>query len=126
MARILVVDDQPHVTLCLSLFLTRRNHEVVRANDGNAALELLRSESFDVMITDVDMPGLDGLSLVAHEDEISRLRGVIVLTGRTDYEEITSLESSTTIHVAPKPLSPTRISDLVTKLVEKEAGAVHF
>jgi DNA-binding NtrC family response regulator len=123
MARILVVDDQPHITLCLEVFLRREGHEVMRAGDGRSALRLLRAESFDVLITDVDMPGLDGLSLIGHQDVVARLRGIVVLTGRTDYEKIAAIREQVAVHVAPKPFSPTSISGLVAELVSHAAQA---
>jgi DNA-binding response OmpR family regulator len=122
-ARILVVDDQPHVTVCLSVFLAKQGHEVTRAHDGKGGLRLLREEPFDLLITDVDMPELDGLSLIAHEDAVSQLRGVIVLTGRTDYEEIAAMRAHAAVHVSPKPFSPSRLCELVARLLADDADA---
>ena len=83
MARILVVDDQPHMTYLLGVHLGKAGHEVSTAADGESALELLRAESFDMAIVDVAMPKMDGLTLISHREVIDPLKGVIVLTCRT-------------------------------------------
>ncbi|RME39152.1 MAG: response regulator [Planctomycetota bacterium] len=114
MARILVVDDQPHWTLCLEVFLSRQGHEVTRASDGVAALRMFQHRSFDVLITDVDMPNMDGLTLVKQATEKHRLKGVIVLTGRTDFETVAAATlPASPVQVLPKPISPSRLATLV-------------
>jgi DNA-binding NtrC family response regulator len=120
MARILAVDDQPHMTWVIANWLGKHGHEVVRAFDGAAAAERLRGESFDLLITDVDMPRMDGLSLLSERDAIDRLRGVVVLTGRQDYKELGSIYGKDKIHILPKPFSPSRLVQLVDKLLSDE------
>jgi two-component system, OmpR family, response regulator MprA len=60
--RVLVVDDEPEVRLSLRRALELESYDVVCAEGGEAALELLHSERFDVVILDVNMPKLDGLA----------------------------------------------------------------
>ncbi len=78
---ILVVDDEPLQLEALSRFLQRNGFDVGAANDGLGALELLESRRFDVVITDLNMPHLDGLELL----EMIKLKdpeaAVIVLSG---------------------------------------------
>jgi len=113
MARILTVDDQPHITACLKIFLQRHGHEVHRACNGVLALERLRNESFDVLVTDVDMPEMNGLDLIAHEDAVRDLRVILVLTGRTDYKKLAALQKDPHVHLAPKPFSPSTIASQI-------------
>jgi len=120
MARVLAVDDQPHMTYVIATWLTENGHEVVRASDGAAALELLRAEPFDVLITDVDMPRMDGLSLLSHRDAVDQLRGVVVLTGRHDYKELNPSCCSEKIRLLPKPFSPSGLAQLVEQLLSGE------
>jgi two-component system nitrogen regulation response regulator NtrX len=61
MPRILVIDDDPDVRGSLGKILTRAGYEVVAAADGRAGIELQHKEPADVIITDIFMPGLDGL-----------------------------------------------------------------
>lgn len=72
--RILVVDDDPDLSLLMSLFLRKRGHEVVTASDGLQALEAIRAEVPDVVVLDWNMPRLDGLGLA------TAVRGELGLT----------------------------------------------
>src|SRR5438552_6763369 len=60
-ARILVVDDAPQVRRVLRATLTAEGYTVSEARDGGEALELFATEPFDIILLDVNMPGIDGL-----------------------------------------------------------------
>ncbi|MBT6119787.1 MAG: response regulator, partial [Rhodospirillaceae bacterium] len=64
-ARILMVEDETAVANELSQFLMRRGHRVTPASNGGEAMERLADAAFDLVITDIRMPGLDGRSLIA-------------------------------------------------------------
>ena len=117
MAKILVADDQPHMSYLLWLLLTKSGHQVARAADGCAALKLLRRQSFDLLITDVEMPHMNGLTLITHRDVIDPLDGVIVITAGCDFAKIQAANCAENVHVAPKPFSPSTLLRLVEKLV---------
>ena len=63
MARVLVVEDEAAVRTFVARALAHTGHEVETANDGLAGLARLNAEPFDLMITDIVMPGLDGIEL---------------------------------------------------------------
>lgn len=63
MARILLVDDEPDTLTVASLLLSLAGHEVHGASSGAAALRLSASSTFDIVITDWMMPGIDGIEL---------------------------------------------------------------
>lgn len=63
---ILVVDDDPHIVDILAELLTDEGYAVRRAHDGQAALDEIRRESPALIVTDVMMPKLDGVSLTKH------------------------------------------------------------
>ena len=62
---ILIVDDEMHITHVLAFKLEREGFGVVVANDGETALELARAQSPDLIITDLQMPIMDGLEMCA-------------------------------------------------------------
>lgn len=64
MARILTVDDSPSVRQLVAATMQRAGHEVDQVADGNAALALAQKVTFRVIISDVNMPGMDGITLV--------------------------------------------------------------
>ncbi|HUI59815.1 MAG TPA: response regulator [Steroidobacteraceae bacterium] len=64
MARILAVDDSPSMRQLVKLTLVAGGHEVDLATDGVEALEVADRQRFDIVITDVNMPNMDGITLV--------------------------------------------------------------
>ena len=66
MAVILVVDDEETVRNLLREFLEMDGHRVLQAEDGEEALDVLHRESVDLLITDMAMPKMDGLTLIHH------------------------------------------------------------
>lgn len=80
-ARVLVVDDEASIRELLSKTLALAEYEVDTASDASVALERVRVADYDLMIADLKMPGMDGLTLVR---EVKRLRTelpVIIITG---------------------------------------------
>lgn len=66
MAKVLLVDDNGSVLLTLAIALRRHGHVVTIAVDGFAALQELKADTFDALVSDVRMPGLMGPELAAH------------------------------------------------------------
>jgi len=64
MARILAVDDSPSMRQMVSVALAQAGHDVASASDGVEALKIAGAERFDLVITDVNMPNMDGITLV--------------------------------------------------------------
>ena len=62
--KILVVDDEQSMTQFLGIVLRKEGYNVTTANNGRDALEKVRAEAFDVVITDIKMPGMDGIQLL--------------------------------------------------------------
>lgn len=77
--RVLVVDDSMEVRELERKLLTYRGYDVVTAGDGIDAWHALRSGTFDLVLTDVDMPLLDGLRLIRRIRKDLRLRGLPIL-----------------------------------------------
>ncbi len=86
MARVLVVDDEEGVRQVLSAFLAAENHSVRTAATADEALGLLTREDFDVVISDIVMPGKGGLDLLELVHELAPQTRVILITGKPTYE----------------------------------------
>lgn len=81
MARILVVDDEPDVRMYVERALRIDGHEVTATFDGFAALAALREKSYDLLLTDIAMPGMDGISLsLQTERDFPNMR-ILLMTG---------------------------------------------
>ncbi|HMG54261.1 MAG TPA: sigma-54 dependent transcriptional regulator [Kofleriaceae bacterium] len=78
MSSVLLVDDEPGVLFTLSELLTERGHRVIEARSGDDALRKL--EEADTVLTDLSMPGMDGLELVTHIAQRDPTLPVILLT----------------------------------------------
>ena len=61
MARILVIDDDRNVLATIKLLLEREAHDVVASPDSRTGLDLFEASSFDLLIVDIFMPGMDGI-----------------------------------------------------------------
>ncbi|MDX9752677.1 MAG: response regulator, partial [bacterium] len=77
---ILVADDEINSRQGLGKFLASDTRRVDLAADGREALEKLQKRSYDVLITDIRMPEMDGMTLLQKAKEIDSSLGVIVLT----------------------------------------------
>ncbi len=86
MINILVVDDEEPFRRLLKKELARKGYSVEVAPDGSEALRLLRDRSFDVILLDVVMPGVDGISLMKQLKEEPGAPAIIVLTGKATVE----------------------------------------
>src|SRR5512146_2470001 len=86
MINVLVVDDEEPFRRLLKKELTRKGYAVEVAPDGSEALRLLRDRSFDVILLDVVMPGVAGISLMTTLKEDSGAPAIIVLTGKATVE----------------------------------------
>jgi len=81
---VLVVDDNPEVLVVVSLALEVFGYRVTPALNGLKALEILRDKTFDLMVTDLKMDGLDGIGLLKKTKELYPSTKVILMTGFYD------------------------------------------
>jgi two-component system cell cycle response regulator CpdR len=79
--RILVVDDEPWSLEFICDFLRKEGYEVTQANDGAEAIELMENSQFDLVLSDVRMPHLDGVALVEHVRSKIPTLPIILMTG---------------------------------------------
>lgn len=83
---LLVVDDETNIRLTLKTLLTRAGYDVITASNGEEAVALLHQRSFDLLLVDLQMPGIDGMQVVAAARECQPDSAVIVLTGHGSLE----------------------------------------
>ena len=79
--RILIVDDEPQVLEVLAKTLSSADYEVDTVADGPTALEYLQNNSYDLLVTDLKMPGMDGLAVIRETRRKFGDLPVIVITG---------------------------------------------
>lgn len=81
MARILIVDDYEPLRSMLGAMLDRVGHETITVSDGEEAVEVFHSEEIDVVVTDLQMPGMGGLELIARLKNGSPRPTIIAFSG---------------------------------------------
>lgn len=87
-ARVLVVDDEPNILEMISDCLSLSGFEVALASDGFQAHQLMRAKNFDLLVTDVNMPKMDGFELVDRLRKAGDDTPVIFLTARNDRPDV--------------------------------------
>jgi excisionase family DNA binding protein len=80
-ARVLVADDEPSIRELLQKTLALAEYDVTVAGDGRSAMEYLRNAPYDLLITDLRMPGVDGLTLIREAKRMKPDLPVIIITG---------------------------------------------
>ena len=83
---ILLIDDDDDVRTSIGDYLDARGHHVVRAKDGARGVQILRDSPFDVVITDIKMPGLDGFEVLRNVRQQAPETEVIMMTGYGDID----------------------------------------
>jgi sigma-B regulation protein RsbU (phosphoserine phosphatase) len=120
--RILVVDDNLFNRELLARHLERQGHEVRAAGDGLSALELLRSECFDVAIIDVMMPGMNGYQLLERIRAEEALKGVhpIVISDLEDTQIIARCIQLGAEDYMPREFEPVILKARIESCLEKK------
>lgn len=85
-ARILVVDDEENVRHMLELTLRREGYRVTLCADGADALDRLRTTPFDLLLCDINMPGLDGMALLRALRPLARNTGIVMMSAYADLD----------------------------------------
>ncbi len=121
MAKLLVVDDEKNLRLVVQKELSRQGHEVEVATNGEEAWALLEERDFDVLLSDIDMPRLDGMALLRRlREKLQNPPEVIMLTGQATVETAIEAMKLGAYDYLTKPYRITELSALVTQAAEKQ------
>ncbi len=101
---ILIVDDDPGQRSLLNSFLGRQGFEIVTASSGQEALETLRTRKFDMMISDVRMPGLSGLETLRLARKEHATLPVLLVTAFTDVRDAVAAMRDGAVNYLAKPI----------------------
>jgi CheY-like chemotaxis protein len=113
-----LVDDDGALRRILAKRLRRQGHEVVEADNGSGALDALRLHSVDVVVCDIRMPDMDGMTLLEQVCEESPDTPVVLLTGAPDMATAVRAVGSGAFQYLTKPADLPRLGDCVTKAIE--------
>ena len=116
--RALVVDDAPDVTEMLAILLQYAGYEVVMVYSGPQALDAARAEAFDVVVSDIGMPGMNGYELAEAMRALPDYQAtpLIAVTGFTMYEDRDRALRCGFNAFLTKPINPSDLLNLVERL----------
>jgi len=117
--KILVVDDDRHILRCLSDLFSFFGYVVTIAHSGEDALSRLSKSQFDLVITDLIMPGMDGWTLARHIKQASPITPVILLTGEKGVRTTGRAEEDFVDLVLFKPIGIKVIREALQKLTDR-------
>lgn len=120
MARILLAEDDESLRRFLATSLARAGHEVIAHGDGDSAWEALEHGSYDLLLTDIVMPGLDGIELARRGAEADPGMKVVFITG---FAAVALSPNSRAPRDATVLSKPFHLKDLVVEIERVIAAA---
>ena len=113
--KILVVDDERNITDVLATILRSLGYSVSAASDGEEALNILKKEYYELVITDIKMPQMDGLSLLKEINKLKKDIIIIMLTGLATSDTAVEAMRSGAFDYIVKPFNIEKIIDVVAR-----------
>jgi len=124
-AQILVIDDEPLMRDFLEETLIRAGYGVITASDGTAGLGEIRSNAYDLVVTDIRMPGVDGIGLLEETKKIHPDLAVIMMTAYASVETAVEALKLGAADYIMKPFTPEKVERVVESVL-KERKLEHF
>lgn len=124
MKKILLVEDDRNLSRSMDIMLTLEGFEVITVYNGDEALNKLFRKPFDLLITDIVMPYLDGLELIRKLRSINRHIPIMVVSGNLNEELNESLQELNIRHVLPKPIKPFEFRQMISSILAAEKTTI--
>lgn len=118
---ILVVDDEPNQLVTISRILSRRGYRMLTASNGQEALALLADEPVDVMVTDLNMPVMDGMTLLREVADSDANPSTVVLTGYGTIQSAVDAMKHGAADYLIKPCNPDELKLVIERQLEMRA-----
>lgn len=117
---ILLADDDSKIHLIIRMWLQNQGHKVTCTANGRSALKLLEQSHYDCLITDVNMPLMNGVELIEKALKLPNSPNtIVVMTSRCDAGQIKSKIDNPKVHVFNKPFSPKILTELISNIEEQ-------
>ena len=125
MVKILVVDDEKATLSMFRLFLEAYGYLVLTAENGTEGLEIFTREKPAIVITDIKMPGIDGLAVLQHIIDVDPKAIVIVITGHGDTDLAQRALENKAVDFIHKPIKKEALEAALKKARERLDATVH-
>jgi PAS domain S-box-containing protein len=117
--RILIIDDEKVIREGVERALSKRGYDIAKAEDGDLGLALLKEQEFDIVLTDLMMPGLDGFAVLEWIRENQPHVQVIVITGFATVTKAVTAMKQGAFDFVGKPFTPDYIRVVVDRAIDK-------
>ena len=123
--KILVVDDEPYIRHMLRFLFEKRGHEVMTAEDGQSAIDMVASDSPDVVFLDLNLPNKSGFEVCGEIRGQLRHRSlpIYILTAQGQDVDVERGRLLGATDYITKPFSPSHLADIVESLDERSSTA---
>ena len=120
MAKIMTVDDSVSLRKLVASALKAAGHEVAEADSGQSALNVAQSTAFDLVISDLNMPGMDGLTLVSQLRKLASYRStpILILTTEMDPQKKQAAKAAGATGWLVKPFDPVQLLATIRKVLD--------
>ncbi len=121
MKSILVVDDEKETCLWLKRSLEHKHYAVTVAEDGIRALDIAAADTFDLVLLDIKMPGMDGMTVLGKLKEMSADLPVVMISAHGDIETAVEATKQGAFDFLPKPLDLEKLFIVVRNAIERKS-----
>ena len=118
--KILIADDEKSILLSLKSYLKKKGYEVFTAEDGDAALEFIKSNRIDFLLTDFRMPGKNGFELLAEVKKFNPNIEVVVITAFGTIEDAVKFMKEGAYNYLTKPIDLDELDLLLARMAERK------
>ncbi len=111
--KVLVIDDDAHIRRIIQIKLKKKGYSVLTAKNGEEGLNMIKAEKPDAVISDINMPKIDGVTLCKMTNEFKKERPylTIIVTARISPDERAWVKEMTDTQFMEKPVSPSKLID---------------
>lgn len=118
---VLFADDEPDLQELVGDYLKRMGHTVVVCPDGLTAVAALQKESFDCMIVDLDMPGLNGMQVIEQASQLRPEMDCVVMTGKATKDSAIQAVRHRVFDYLTKPCRPPLLAEMLGRLSQQRS-----
>ena len=121
MEKILVVDDEEFIRTLIKEVLDPQGHTVITASSGKAAFQLCHERSFDLLITDLEMPDMDGIELISSLRGVQKELPILAISGAFSGRFLRTANTLGAVGSLDKPFRVAELLAMVDKILGKQA-----
>jgi len=122
MARILIAEDEESLRRFIARALVIDGHQVVEAGDGAEALDYLEAGRFDLLLSDIRMPVMDGIALATATADLTPAMPILLMTGFAEQRERAEPLMRIVVDVVEKPFTLPQIRQAVANALTRKAA----